>query len=404
MADYKHLKFHKVIKNPAKYPSGGGVSEIAKINRVNRNDHFDKLRTNLSNLEQYYNAYFLNKNNDEISKNYEIPFVLEIDPNSDLLKDIDKYGLNLVCEDEDGFVLVATNKQGLAEFKQKLSEFIEKKRGSTLVADIYEISNESLPKRRLSDELYAKYPFDDNEIFLVDISIDCKGLPFRISNKGKRETDLEYEHRVTQNRIDIFAEWDDLIDKREDNFYKFIRDYENGWEIINERTMDDYSFDKPPEDFEIRFRTNGKILKDIVLNYPYVFEINYPDVFTCDKVLQVESTQNNLTILAPESSSCNVAVIDSGIQEGHKYLNKAVNESLSKSYIESDNRFDNVKDGGHGTRVAGKILYPEFIPETGEYKLPCHIVNSKVLDSYCKIPERYIPGLLYEKIVLDNQN
>src|SRR5574344_2115067 len=222
MPDYKHLKFHKVIKNPAKYPPGGGSSDLVKANKINRSSHSNKLKKNLSHLEQYYNAYFANKNDDETLDNYEIPFILEIDPNSKLLHDLDKYGLNLVCEDEDGFLLVATNKKGLSEFKQKLSEFIEEKRGSTLVAHIYEISNESLPKRRLSYELYAKYPFADDEIFTVDISVDCKGLPFRISNKKKRETDLEYEHRVTQNRIDILAEWDDLIDKREGNFYSFL--------------------------------------------------------------------------------------------------------------------------------------------------------------------------------------
>ena len=42
---------------------------------------------------------------------------------------------------------------------------------------------------------------------------------------------------------------------------------------------------------------------------------------------------------------------------------------------------DDVGYGGHGTRVAGAVLYPEGIPSSRTYQLPCFVRNVKVLGS-----------------------
>jgi hypothetical protein len=67
--------------------------------------------------------------------------------------------------------------------------------------------------------------------------------------------------------------------------------------------------------------------------------------------------------------------------EGHKYIEPAMLRDESKCYVKGKTSVsDEVSNGGHGTRVAGAILYPFKIPETGTYRLPCFIRNARVLD------------------------
>jgi hypothetical protein len=60
-------------------------------------------------------------------------------------------------------------------------------------------------------------------------------------------------------------------------------------------------------------------------------------------------------------------MIDSGIQENHPLLANAIDHNYSRSWVPSeiDLTADLVSNGGHGTRVAGAILYPrKLYPET----------------------------------------
>ena len=79
--------------------------------------------------------------------------MLQIDVDADIFNDLYKYGLEFICEDEDGYILVATNKEGLKAFKDKLNKFrsydSKENKGSGKVAEIHEICNEKLPEKRL---------------------------------------------------------------------------------------------------------------------------------------------------------------------------------------------------------------------------------------------------------------
>ena len=88
-----------------------------------------------------------------------------------------------------------------------------------------------------------------------------------------------------------------------------------------------------------------------------------------------------MIILPPDANSPAVAVIDSGIEENHKLIESAIIKDESICYVRNSNSVsDEVELGGHGTRVAGAILYPYNIPESGVYKLPCFIQNMRVLN------------------------
>ncbi|WP_146870364.1 S8 family peptidase, partial [Flavobacterium branchiophilum] len=145
-------------------------------------------------------------------------------------------------------------------------------------------------------------------------------------------------------------------------------------------------------------------VKDLVYNYPFVFEVSEVDEVSgldseIDEIGSVE-----IAVITPDFDSPEVAVIDSGIMEGHKFIYPAIIEANSKSYIAEDtSTADFVKNGGHGTRVAGAILYPYGITNlTVPYKLPCFVRNLRVLDKDNKLTHR-LPAELMKQIVEENE-
>ena len=109
----------------------------------------------------------------------------------------------------------------------------------------------------------------------------------------------------------------------------------------------------------------------------------------------------NIKVEKPEENAPKVCVIDSGIQEGHVLLEPSIIVGRSKSYLIADTDVaDKVQSGGHGTRVAGAILYPNGVPNAGIYKLPFHIINSRILDQNNNLPENLYPPAVMKLIVL----
>ncbi len=60
-----------------------------------------------------------------------------------------------------------------------------------------------------------------------------------------------------------------------------------------------------------------------------------------------------------------------------------------------------MSEGGHGTRVAGAVLYPNGVRSINSHKLQSWIVNLKILDANNSIPEYVFPPALLEKIIVE---
>ena len=60
---------------------------------------------------------------------------------------------------------------------------------------------------------------------------------------------------------------------------------------------------------------------------------------------------------------------------------------------------DYVRAGGHGTRVAGAVIYPKGIPTQGEYRLSTWIQNARVLDQNNRLSSRLYPPSYLRTIV-----
>jgi hypothetical protein len=151
-----------------------------------------------------------------------------------------------------------------------------------------------------------------------------------------------------------------------------------------------------PDSFSIRLKIIGKGLKDFVLNYPYIFEVVEPEDIMLPQAAQGPGVPSGLAAVpvAPDDDAPTVCVIDSGIQEGHSLIAPAIDQGTSHCFLPNTSATDiadQVSPGGHGTRVAGAILYGETVPKAGAPQLPFWIQNARVLDQNNRMPVELFP-------------
>lgn len=92
----------------------------------------------------------------------------------------------------------------------------------------------------------------------------------------------------------------------------------------------------------------------------------------------------------------------------HKYLAPSISSDESISLLPNNtSTSDEVAGGGHGTRVAGAVLYPKTVPLDGVYQLPCWIRNMRILDENNCLPESVYPpkaiAIAVQKYNVENQ-
>ncbi|MEB3282473.1 MAG: hypothetical protein VKK42_26495 [Lyngbya sp.] len=159
--------------------------------------------------------------------------ILQIDPttvDSDKLKG---YGIELIAELENGYIIGASVDLELSELQKKIEKFIEEEKRSGGVAGIWEIIDGiKKPELILSPELWSHWEqVKDNQIYTVDIGIACVGTESKLPDRPKRkdhESDDKFTERVNRwiNKRDMtYQSWDDVQSQRQDELEKFVSFY-----------------------------------------------------------------------------------------------------------------------------------------------------------------------------------
>ncbi len=409
--DFKHLSLPLIFEGEPRLYGGGSPNPETIRNKGNRTEHYNKINRQSQYIIDYWKEKRELRNKEglpPIPKN--IPVLLRID-DTDI--DIDylrsTFDFEVISEVEDGYVIITSEDIDMSIFMNKLNEFTQNIHGSGRVSQIHEIcTNEDRINYILSDSLKRIWTnLSDNQEYIVDVSIECIGKVVikKFPEEKKYKTEEGYLRAVKrweEKRDEAYIAWDDLQFDRLQEVYNFVTEY-NG-QVLSSESEDYMQLMQLPDSFTVRIKINGKGLRDLTYNYPYVFEINEPDTIclpiyiTSNQVLDVE----DLDFISPDANSSKICIIDSGIQERHKYLSDAIDEAHSKSYLRGVNDIsDNVENGGHGTRVAGAVLYPRGVPVEGRYKFHCWIQNARVLDDNNSLPEYLFPPKLLSIIVED---
>lgn len=325
-----------------------------------------------------------------------VPLFLKTEPGIELDFLRTAFDFEVIAEIEEGYILVASEDIELSELLNKAAEFEQSVRGSGAVAKVYSLIEDADDRshrleRLLSPQLLSLWPTlpDDLEI-KVDLGIACTGtqtVPNR-PEQDEDETDQHYQGRLdSYNRrmADWWAAFDELMREREDQVGKLVGSYDG--EVLKQ--TNDVVF---PDSFTVRVRVPMKGLRDIVFNYPYLFEVAEPDIITSPEPGEPEFDDEELPDAEPpDEGAPTVAVVDSGVQEGHPLVSPAIRGEMSVSFVPGDAGVDDmVAPDGHGTRVTGALLYPYgHVP--GSHKLPCWVCNIRVLDASNSLSDALSP-------------
>jgi hypothetical protein len=392
MEPFPHLRFVQKIAGKPRLPGGGKRARKSNEHRENRRRHSNNLGSSTNKIKTTWAESLADREEGQLAPLDEsiVPIFLQINPallTSDF--DLAKFGIEIISEEEDGFI-VGASLDNLQSLEEKIKGFIDKEHSTGKIADFWEIidGNRDVwkPKHILSEALWTKWnTIHDDTLYQLEVGIAFDKPIGKEPDPTKKggETRLENYRRLQEQR-------DDLLMERENHFETFIRHY---GEITS-------SLEHLSDSFGCTVEITGKGLKDLVVNYPFVFEVAEVEEIKGVTEEVEAGFDEEFELLPPEKDAPEVGIIDSGIMEGHKYLVSALNPHNSKSYIKEDtSTADMVKGGGHGTRIAGAILYPQGISTNNSpYQLPCFVRNLRVLDENCCLAHTYPAALMREII------
>ncbi|SMP80331.1 S8 family peptidase [Noviherbaspirillum suwonense] len=333
-----------------------------------------------------------------------IPILLQIDTGLDLDALRAKFQFEIVAEQEEGYVIVASKDIQLTAFRAMVQGFAITAHGSATIAEVHTLFDDPNQTDRLgrilSEHLMASWGnIVEDQLYIVDIGIACAGtqeIPPR-PIRGTRATDAEWaakEFNWSERRTRAYNEWDDVKIERETSIQKFAEFYQA--EILHLTDSADFDAGVLPDSFTVRLKILGKGLKDFVLNYPYIFEVVEPEDIALPQNQGQQGVQAAPAVmpLSPDDDAPSVCIIDSGIQEAHVLLQPGIDQATSHCFLPGEAATavaDEVAPGGHGTRVAGAVLYGEDVPAGGAPQLPFWIQNARVLDAQNAMPVELFP-------------
>jgi subtilase family protein len=403
--NFEHLPLLLRYRGRARLPRGGGQAPQTQANRNARQEHSNSLHHAAQSLTASWQGREVQRQEQHLPVIPRgIPILLQVDPSLELDALRAKFNFEIVAEQEEGYVIVASEDIELASFKQMVNAFAVQVHGSATIAQVHRLFDDPEQtdrlRRILSDHLLADWPtLNDQQNYVVDIGIACTGTqeipPY--PSRGKRDSDADWarkERDWSQARTDAYNQWDEIKVAREEEITRFAQFYQA--EILH--LIDGAPFDAAvlPDSFTVRLRIVGRGLRDFVLNYLYVFEVVEPEDIELPQRTGpgAEQPGEGVAPTPPDANAPAVCVIDSGIQEAHTLIQPAIDQATSYCFLPGKNGndvADEVRPGGHGTRVAGAVLYGEIVARAGTPQLPFWIQNARVLNENNLMPVELFP-------------
>lgn len=411
-SNFPHLRLRLAKQGIAASQGGGGrkVSPTTAANKGDAGGHGRKLKFSVDLITTNWQEE-QEKRKDEGKPDLPdaVSFILQVDPDAFDADALKSFGIEVVADLEEGYIIGASADTDLSELRKKIEKFINSEWGGGKIPEIWELlEGTQRPEFILSDGLKAEWDqITDNQEYIVDVGISCIDIREQYSRCPKRkesETNEKFQKRVERwlDKHNLTTqEWDDLYLKRSDQLEEFVKQY-NG-EILRNVAGTELGASCLPDSFSCRIRISGKGLSDLVLNFPYIFDAcEYEDIYLPPVEPDADGDdRDSFDLEQPEPNAPRVCVIDSGIQERHPLLRGIIDEPNSRCWVpgELDQNADYVPRGGHGTRVAGAVIYPCGIPRAGQLQPICWLQNARILDRDNHLPRNIFPPEVLEDIV-----
>lgn len=407
--NFEHLQIPYVLEAKPHFESiRVKKNTVTARNRENRIQHGFNIKRQSQELSSFWKNARASREADGLPQiPAGIPIMLEIEPDTDI-EFLRGLGFEIISEVDNGFVLVSSEDIDLDKFNLQIQKFIDKVNlKCDSPAKVYGLkSNDERIATILAGSIKEQWHnLKDNDNYLVEISVSCNA-GIKLPEKPKKKdaySDDKYNEKLLnweENYNTAYEKWDIYAAQRQTNLENFISDC-NG-EIISpyiDNGQNTENYVNFPDSFSVNVSINGKGLKDLIANYPYVFEISMLEDIAVENEIgeSIEKELAGINILSPRVNAPIIGLIDSGVQNNNKLLSPALMESYS--YVKGDvDTNDKVEKGGHGTRVAGIMLY-DGIKLEGNINLPFWVRNIRVLDEKNYLRKELSGANLLERIV-----
>lgn len=178
---FPHLSLPLIIQDRARLRGGSDSSPEEIYNKAHRAEHAANLANSIDTAVSTWSERINQRTNQELpSIPPDIPLFVRVDPDSDLEFLRNFFNLEIVSEQEDGYIIVASEEINMTTFLETVDRFSNGIRGATTAAKILEIigpENQQLRLEKiLSEYLFSQWGnINNNEIYTVDIGIECLG-------------------------------------------------------------------------------------------------------------------------------------------------------------------------------------------------------------------------------------
>ncbi|KMN65687.1 hypothetical protein VK96_25770 [Bacillus cereus] len=415
--DFPHLSLKLIKDAPPQKRSWGGPKEnpITTRNKVNREEHASNLMNSVKKITHNWNENIQKRKQNSDVNLPEMPEAvslhLRIDTNTFPVEELRKFNIEVVGELEEGYVIGASEDTSLNTLSEKIGKFSERKQNN--IASLWEIAEGIEWKREiLSFGLFQAYEnLNDNDFLYLDIGISCLSTIYvpdhpskrKKSYKGDEERYQKAVERWKKKRDKAYSDWNSIAAERANQFEDIITGYGGTVFSLEHGEMEGSSL--LPDSINSRVKITVACMKDLLQNYPFIFEISEVEevTHTYDAIEEPEETLeiNRVDLIEPTNDSPHICIIDSGIAEQHILLRQAIKEDDSRSWIEDRNDVaDYVEGGGHGTKVAGGVLYHDNVPlNNSRIELPFWLQNARVLDRDNEMPVELSPSSVLREII-----
>ena len=201
-------------------------------NSGSRDGHGSSLKSSLSDITSSWQI------NRETRKEEDLPdlpnalsLILQVDPASFDADTLKSFGIEVILELEDGYIIGASADTDLTQLQQKIAQFIAKERGGGKIGEIWKILEGQFGRLDyiLSPDLLANWDkIDSEKIYTVDVSIACVGMNSKFSDFPVEEEGGNPERfalrvaRWLDKRDQRMQDWNELQDEREEDFRDFV--------------------------------------------------------------------------------------------------------------------------------------------------------------------------------------
>jgi Subtilase family len=416
---FPHLNLTLRDKFRAKFGRGVAPNPEVEENKNNRANHVDRLRGSLQRIGELFQVEIERRRQAGLpAVDAGVGFVMRIPAGADPDHFAHALGVELVAETDGGFMLVASEDLTFQRLDEILAKFERGSAGGGAAAALLDVfESPDAPhriERLLTPDVLQLWPFQENQEYIFDVSIQTAvgTRSFSIPRVGKRRKDEsaeQHKQRKQAARQQALAnadnQWADAAENRFEKLVELVSFY--GGEILDgiaaaEPTIVASAI-RFPDSFQVRARLSGRGWTDIIRNLQNIFEVCLPD--NVEQPLPpsgVGEGEDIPNVTAPDEEAPAVCVVDSGIQEAHIWLEAAMDSETSRCFLPgqaANNIQDEVAPSGHGTRVAGAVLYPRDVPKDGEVKPVAWLQNARVLNAANQIPTDLPPAKYIEEVV-----